>query len=323
MHSSRRGRAHSFPTTAVHGMSINSVYRWLFVPSLLCDARSERVWWQDCANLSIALFDAKPVKTARYPTHPPSVRLCLRIYNPPAVCAPGVRYYQPTSLLRDVQYCHSRTLGTGLAYGVWGCEPTTLCGTELAYGATRKADDGQWHHLVLTWKSLDGTTVLYLDCQRAWEGKLGQGKLLRDGGYVLRIAPTRDAVLSYGFGIAFLVLPHRMLLDLSCAVAMACPEPMDRPRPPVEPTSRSHPTVLCYKFAARCPVLIVASTAMLLPDVMEADIPQVCARPPVLASRMGCPCPGTDIVHCAVCPVLTSRMELSMSGTDIAYGSSR
>ena len=45
-------------------------------------------------------------------------------------------------------------------------------GQQVKTGCRLQAD--VWHHLALTWRSADGACCLYLDCRRAWEGKIGK-----------------------------------------------------------------------------------------------------------------------------------------------------
>lgn len=50
-------------------------------------------------------------------------------------------------------------------------------------GATGvSANDGEWHHIAVTWRNTDGQTKLFKDGIVAWSGTVGVGRIIDDGG---------------------------------------------------------------------------------------------------------------------------------------------
>ncbi|UCE38011.1 MAG: PKD domain-containing protein [Thermoplasmata archaeon] len=55
------------------------------------------------------------------------------------------------------------------------------------------ANDGEWHHIAVTWQSSDGSFVIYKDGEEAYTNTLQQGAVLTDGG-ALVIGQEQDGV---------------------------------------------------------------------------------------------------------------------------------
>ena len=54
-------------------------------------------------------------------------------------------------------------------------------------------NDGEWHHIVLTWRSSDGETTMYKDGSAVYSGTMAVGKTLQSGGS-LTIGHEQDSV---------------------------------------------------------------------------------------------------------------------------------
>jgi hypothetical protein len=60
-----------------------------------------------------------------------------------------------------------------------------MLGQEASPATGISANDGQWHHIAVTWRSISGETILYKDGQPAWQGTVSVNDTLPQDGFLV------------------------------------------------------------------------------------------------------------------------------------------